>query len=322
MSGHVHVAVGVVRQPDGRVLVARRASHRHQGGRWEFPGGKLEPGEEVRAGLARELDEELGIRPLEMRPLIRIPWHYPDRTVLLDTWEVRRFKGTPHGREDQPLRWVDPRDLPRYRFPDANGAIVAAAMLPETYLVTPDTTAEQVSAFLARLQQCMAAGARLVQLRVPGVSEPVRRRLATDAVALAREYGSRLLINGDVALARQLGAGVHLPAACLDALGERPLPDGQLVAASCHDDRELRRAVALDVDFAVLGPVRPTPSHPDRAPLGDDGFRRLIADVPVPVYALGGLGPEDLPQMREYRAQGVAAIRGLWGTQPARPDST
>ena len=308
----IHVAVGVIRKPDGRVLITRRAEDSHQGGRWEFPGGKVEPGEELVTALTRELHEELGIRPLDPRPLLRIHWHYPEKAVLLDTWEIRRFQGNPEPREQQPLRWVAPQDLPRYRFPDANGPIVTAAMLPETYLITPDVTEAREAAFLRRLKQRLAEGARLVQLRLPSASAVQWRRLAGRSMALAAHYGARLLVNGDIDLARHLGCGVHLRAAQLETLDARPLPMGQLVAASCHDARELQRATALEADFAVLGPVRPTASHPGVDTLGERAFADLIADVPVPVYALGGLGAEDVSEFHALRAQGVAAIRGLW----------
>lgn len=309
----LHVAVGVIRQPDGRVLIARRAEGSHQGGRWEFPGGKVEAGETVRDALARELHEELGIQPLDVRPLIRVPWQYSDKSVLLDTWEVRRFAGTPSGREGQPLRWVPPRELIRYRFPAANRPITTAAALPETYLITPDLAdGERSSAFLDRLRRHMAAGAELVQLRLPGASATAWRRIAGEAALIAKEQGAQLLLNGDVALAQELKTGVHLPAAMVRGLGQRPLSGSALVGASCHDAGELAQAVALGADFAVLGPVRPTASHPDATPLGEARFHALVADVPIPVYALGGLGPGDLPQLHCCRAQGVAAIRGLW----------
>ncbi|MFV8835934.1 Nudix family hydrolase [Aquisalimonas sp.] len=312
-SAQTHVAVGVIRLPDGRVLIARRAEDSHQGGRWEFPGGKVEAGETVRDALARELHEELGIQPLEVRPLIRVPWQYADKSVLLDTWEVRRFAGTPSGREGQPLRWVPPRELNRYRFPAANGPITTAASLPETYLITPDLAdGERSSAFLERLRRHMAAGAGLIQLRLPGASATVWRRVAGESALMAREQGVQLLLNGDVALARELKTGVHLPAAMLHELDRRPLASSSLVAASCHDANELARAVSLGADFAVLGPVRPTASHPDATPLGEARFQELVADVPIPVYALGGLGADDLAQLHACRAQGVAAIRGLW----------
>jgi 8-oxo-dGTP diphosphatase len=108
----VHVAAAVIRGVDGRILIARRADSQHQGGLWEFPGGKVEEGEAVDVALARELNEELGIVVTAARPLIKIKHDYPDKQVLLDVWEVSGFTGEPHGAEGQPLAWVTARDLP------------------------------------------------------------------------------------------------------------------------------------------------------------------------------------------------------------------
>ena len=96
----------------GRVLIAQRPPGKHLAGGWEFPGGKLEPGEERLAGLARELREELGIRiEAPARPLIRVRHAYPSRDVLLDMWVVRSFAGEPQGLDGQALRWCATRTL-------------------------------------------------------------------------------------------------------------------------------------------------------------------------------------------------------------------
>jgi 8-oxo-dGTP diphosphatase len=134
----VHVAAAVIRDGSGQILIARRADTQHQGGLWEFPGGKVEADESVEAALARELHEELGIVVGATRPLIKVRHDYPDKQVLLDVWEVSAFTGEPHGAEGQPLAWVSPRDLSDYEFPAANQPIVAAAKLPAQYLITPD----------------------------------------------------------------------------------------------------------------------------------------------------------------------------------------
>ena len=123
----VHVAAAVIRGVDGRILIARRADTQHQGGLWEFPGGKVEAGESVEAALGRELKEELGIVVEAARPLIQVQHDYPDKQVLLDVWEVSAFTGEPHGAEGQPLAWVAQRELADYAFPAANQPIVAAA---------------------------------------------------------------------------------------------------------------------------------------------------------------------------------------------------
>lgn len=112
------------------MLVALRAAHRHQGGRWEFPGGKLDAGESVEEALARELREELGIEVEAAEPLLVVHHDYADRRVLLDVWRVTRWCGEPQGREGQPLRWLAPAALDEADFPAANAPIVAALRYP------------------------------------------------------------------------------------------------------------------------------------------------------------------------------------------------
>lgn len=122
----VHVAVGVISDGANNILVSRRAEHLHQGGLWEFPGGKVESGEAVREALQRELSEELAIQVISCEPLLTIAHDYNDKAVLLDVWWVDAFQGEPHGREGQPLRWVDVTELKLLAFPAANVPIIAA----------------------------------------------------------------------------------------------------------------------------------------------------------------------------------------------------
>ena len=152
----VHVAAAVIRGVDGRILLARRADTQHQGGLWEFPGGKVEADESVATALSRELQEELGIQVTTARPLIKVQHDYPDKQVLLDVWEVSAFTGEPHGAEGQPLAWVAPRDLVNYEFPAANAPIVAAARLPAEYLITPGEL--ETPTLLRGIQKAIAGG--------------------------------------------------------------------------------------------------------------------------------------------------------------------
>jgi 8-oxo-dGTP diphosphatase len=122
----VHVAVGVISDGGTGILVARRAQAAHQGGLWEFPGGKVEAGETVQAALHRELLEELAIEVRRCEPLLSIEHDYADKSVLLDVWWIDAFDGEPHGREGQPLRWVDVTELGGLEFPAANVPIIAA----------------------------------------------------------------------------------------------------------------------------------------------------------------------------------------------------
>ena len=124
MAALIHVAVGVLTNASGRVLIARRGADLHQGGLWEFPGGKVEPGEDVRQALTRELLDELGIRVEASEPLLTVEHDYGDRRVALDTHRVSHWQGEPRGQEGQPLAWVLPSGLDDYEFPEANLAIV------------------------------------------------------------------------------------------------------------------------------------------------------------------------------------------------------
>jgi 8-oxo-dGTP diphosphatase len=308
----IRVAAAVIEDASGRILLARRPDRAHQGGLWEFPGGKVEPGEAIGEALRREIAEELGIEVLAHRPLIRIPHAYADRQVVLDVHRVTAYRGQPAGLEGQPLAWADPADLDRYAMPAADRPIVAAVRLPDTYLITPKP-AGGPDAFVATLRHALRGGVRLVQLRGPGLPRPVLEPYAAAAAAACRDAGARLLVGRDWRLAAAVGAdGVHLAASQLAVLAHRPLPRPFLVGASCHDAAELRRAEALDADFAVLSPVLPTRTHPDAAPLGWDRFAAWVEDAVLPVYALGGMTRELLEQAWQHGAQGVAGIRGLW----------
>lgn len=302
----IEVAAGVLADATGRVLMLQRLPGKHLAGLWEFPGGKLEPGETIAQALARELCEELGIEARAFEPVITVPWRYPEKTVRLHTLRVTAWQGAPRGVEGNPLRWIEPDAIDVADVPPADRAILAALRLPRAYVISrADGGLPPASGIATQV------AAPLVQLRMPGAA---RNRVRAAALRLLREDASlwaRLLVNGDIELARELGVGVHLRAAQLVELQRRPLPAAVWVGASCHDAGELRRAAELGVDFATLSPVRATPSHPDAAPLGWLRFAELVADAALPVLALGGLGVQDIDRARAVGAQGVAGIRAF-----------
>lgn len=317
MSGRglTHVVAGVMRDACGRILLARRTEGRDLAGLWEFPGGKVEPGESPEAALVRELHEELGIEARVGDALIRVPQQYPDKRLVLDVRQVE-FRGVPRGLDGQALAWVPPAKLASYPMPPADRPVVAALLQPDRYLVTPVPVDDR--AWLDALAQALERGVQRVQLRAPGL-EPARwARLAEQAVRLCREAGAGVLINGDIALAARLGAGVHLRSSQLHAPGMdallRPLRDGgQPLAASCHTVDDLARAEDLGCAFVVLGPVLPTATHPEAPGIGWDAFAAMRERVSLPIYAIGGLNVGDVAVARAHGAQGIAAIRGLWG---------
>jgi 8-oxo-dGTP diphosphatase len=295
------------------VLISRRHEQAHQGGLWEFPGGKLEPGETVLAGLARELREELGIRLLRSDPLIKITHHYADRCVLLDVHRVLQFAGEPRGMEGQPLRWQLPAAMRAVEFPAADRPIITALQLPDRYLITGGDPARPTE-FLQRLENALQQGLSLVQLRAHALSDFAYNRLAEAAWGLCRRYRARLLLSRPGQLLTWAD-GVHMTRHQLAACQERPRLSGW-VGASCHDLHELRQAERLGLDYALLSPVQPTASHPGASPLGWQCFAQWVEAVNLPVYALGGLGLESLDRAKQSGAQGVAAISAWWGNQP------
>jgi len=308
----IHVMAGVLQDEQGRVLVTRRPDHTHQGGLWEFPGGKLEPGETPEEGLARELDEELGIQVFTSRPLIRVHHDYGDRHILLDVRRIGAHAGIPRGREGQPLAWLHPDAMDPARFPAADRPIITALRLPQLLLITgPDT--RDPDRFLARLGQAIRGGVRLVQLRAHDLDDPAYRTLAARAHPICVAGGARLLLNRNPGCVADCPrAGLHLRARHLADLTRRPGAPGELVGASCHDGADLARTAALGLDYALLSPVKATATHPGAHALGWSRFAALVDPIALPVYALGGLAPTDLSDAIRHGAQGIAAIRGLW----------
>jgi 8-oxo-dGTP diphosphatase len=307
----VHVVAGVIRDARGRILLARRTEGRDLSGLWEFPGGKVEPGETPEAALARELREELGVRAIVGAAIIDVPQRYPHKRLRLDVREIASWSGMPRGLDGQALAWVPPRKLVDYPMPPADRPVVAALLQPAEVLVTP-TPGTDDAVWLQGLRASIQAGVRRVQLRAPGIDAARWRALVANAAALCRESGVEALLNGDAALAREHGLGLHLRAGQLPAFDAAMRMPGTPLAASCHDAADLQRAAALGCDFVVLGAVLPTPSHPGVAGIGWAGFAALREDSDLPIYAIGGLGRGDLAAARAHGAQGIAAIRGLW----------
>ncbi|GAB3729444.1 Nudix family hydrolase [Luteimonas pelagia] len=307
----VDVVAGVITDPKGRILLARRTEGRDLAGLWEFPGGKREAGESAEGALARELHEELGIRIEPGEAVITVPHAYPHKRLRLDVRRVRSWQGIPRGHEGQALAWVPAHKLPDYAMPSADRPVVAALLHPDRYLVTPAPTGRG-KRWLSALERALGGGLKRIQLRPAGFDPARWPALAAEAVALCRRFGAQVLVNGDVGLADELGTGVHLRAAQLSEFDARPLPAGVPVAASCHDADELAAAARIGCDFAVLGPIEATASHPGTRGIGWDAFAALRERSDLPIYAIGGLAPGDIASARAHGAQGIAAIRGLW----------
>jgi 8-oxo-dGTP diphosphatase len=343
----LHVVAGVLRDDGGRVLLAQRPHGREHAGLWEFPGGKLEPGESALAALARELLEELGIELHEAAPLVSTTWPGSARAVRLDAWTVQRWTGTPEGLDGQGLAWVPLAELDRWTMPPADRPVVTALHLPDRYAITPEPGADHED-FCRQVERLLAGGIRLLQLRSKQLDDAALAPLARRCAALAERHGADLLLNSRPALAAQLDVGLHLDSASLhrwaaSAAGatrahtlESWLPRAACgrvestgidlatgatrpersvrgwLAASCHDPDELAMAARLGCDFATVSPVAATTSHPGAIPIGFQGLAQLVAVSAVPVYALGGMTPAQLDGVRAVGARGIAALGAFW----------
>lgn len=306
----VQVVAAVIFRADGRFLLAQRPAGKVYEGYWEFPGGKVEPGESAAAALTRELHEELGIEVTRAYPWITRRYVYAHATVDLNFYRVTKFEGEAHGRENQSLSWQSIEHIDVSPMLPANGPILSALSLPPVYAIT-NAGETGVAAAIQDVEQALVSGLKLIQVRETALETQARQQLAAAVLTRARAKGARVLINADVQMAQSLGAdGVHLKAAQLRLLGERP--GFALVAASCHDAEDLALASRLGVDFVVLGPVASTLSHPGASPLGWEAFAQLIKGCPLPVYALGGMAPEHLEQAWACGAHGIAMQRGAW----------
>jgi 8-oxo-dGTP diphosphatase len=309
----MHVMAAVMRDTDGRVLLAQRPDGKHLAGMWEFPGGKLEPGEAPLVALARELHEELGISLQHAEPLIRVPCHHGERELLLDTWQTGQWEGAPQSLEGQALQWLLPGRIDPAILAPADRAILQALRLPHSYQITPaEVSPDQRSIWFDRIGQAIEHGAQLVQLRLPLWPGELVRDLAPALLPLVRRHGAQLLLHGDIDGALALDIGVQLKSTQLVTLSERPLPLLQLVGANCHGAEDLAQAAGIGADFATLSPVAATPDHPQTPPLGWSRFHSLAEAAALPVYALGGMAPSHITQARQCSGQGVAGTREFW----------
>lgn len=307
----LEVSVGIITRDDGKVLLAERPPGKPMAGYWEFPGGKIEPGESAADALARELHEELHIDIENAFPWITRSYAYQHATAHLQLFRVTAWQGEPHGRENQRLSWQDPGNVDINPLLPANYAIMEALRLPTLYAIT-QAGKQGIEVFMERLQAALQNGVRLVQVREKDMDADTLRRFAAEVVRQCHAHGARVIINGDVALARKTGAdGVHLQTAQFMERDTPPVSD-MLWAASCHDRRELLKAAQLGADFAVLSPVLPTQSHPGAPTLGWDGFAEACRQLPMPVYALGGMKTGLLQEAIEHNAHGIAMLSGIW----------
>ena len=297
----IEVAAAVIERPDGSFLLAQRPPGKVYAGYWEFPGGKVEPGEQAEQALVRELHEEIGIEVEVAYPWITREYVYPHGHVRLNFFRVVSWKGEPHPREDQAIAWQALDGAMAAPMLPANAPVLAALALPHEYGIT-DASRMGIAPMLAALEKRLEQGLRLVQVREPGLDERARELFTTQVIGLAHRYGCKVLVKS----AHAGADGMHCTAADLMRMPVRP---AGIAAASCHTRDELECAMALAFDFAVVGPVL---EKRDVSPLGWERFAALIRGASIPVYAIGGVLPADMERAWRAGAHGIAMIRGSW----------
>ena len=306
----VDVAAAVLQKPDGTFLLAQRPKDKIWAGYWEFPGGKVEPGETPHHALVRELHEELGVEVETAYPWITRVFTYPHATVKLHFFRVTAWRGEPHPHEGQQFAWQSSSEVKVEPMLPANAPVLRALSLPPLYAIS-NVKELGVEEFLRRLEAALGNGLKLVQLREKDLGRGALRDLALCMLPLLRAHDAKLLLNGDIDLANEIGAdGVQLTATQLVNLSERP--DVDWCAASCHDAEELYRAAQLGCDLALLSPVLPTQSHPGAPALGWEKFAAIAAESSIPVYALGGLQSADMETAWRHGAHGISLLRQAW----------
>jgi 8-oxo-dGTP diphosphatase len=229
--------------------------------------------------------------------------------VQLSVFAVTRFSGEAAGREGQAIKWVNKDELSHFDFPAANRPIISAARLPSYYAILDDANENDL---LDRLSVLLNQNIKLIQARFKHLSQMAAIGFLEQANPLCRQHKATLLLNSTCAATGIKTDGIHLTSRHLRALDKRP--EGiEWLAASCHNLEELLHAQSIGVDFAVLAPVLPTPTHPEAKVLGWERFASLVSQLNFPVYALGGMTRADLNQAQHQGGQGIAAIRAFLG---------
>ena len=311
----VHVAVAVIQNSHGQYFIAKRPLESHQGGLWEFPGGKVENNETIVEALKRELFEEIGITLVHASPLIQIHHNYSDKSVLLDVWCIDEFTGKAFGKEGQETCWINKSELSLYDFPAANLPIIKAIQLPDKYMITGEF--EDEKELLTRVQSGLKNGIKLIQFRAHYLSEDNYFNYAEKIYAICEKENTILLLNTSFEnykkyKAHQFSHGLHLTTKEIESFSSELLENNLLIATSIHNQDELLIAENSNVDFVVLSPVNKTRSHPNATPLGWGAFKQLTMKAHIPVYALGGMQEQDLKKSKDNGAQGIAAIGEFW----------
>ncbi len=325
----LNVSAGMLIRADGHILVAQRPEGKSWAGWWELPGGKIEPGETSNQALERELKEELGINIQKYYPWVTLKYEYPKTIAHLNFFRVTRWINEPTGIEGQQLAWIAPGQN------HTIGPLLPATIpplewiqIPDKYLITDIRKYENLDTYIAQLKNALLSGVRMVQFREPEliINEPDQTKVYKtfqSVNSICNRLGAICIINSCHSLNWwKEASGVQLKAEhahnqdYINQINKIKRSGKFLVGASVHNLAQIHRAQEIEANFAVIGHVLPTPSHPGTAPIGWHGFRQIAIDAGLPVFAIGGQSIQTYNTAMQNGAHGIAAIRGLLHDAP------
>lgn len=311
----IDVAVAVVFNAAGQVLWGRRPEGKPYAGYWEFPGGKVEPGETVWQALVRELKEELDLTALEGGPWFQIEHDYEHANVRLHLYRVWRFEGTPKPLEQQHFTWASLNSSELSPILPATEPLLPKLAQPAVMALSHYETGFQTCA--DRLERALLITDQpvYVQFREKSLEGDLLIQAFEHCYSLCQKTGQTMLLNSDTWVRLK----VHLDdLPCPLHLTQAHLMSGQFQALQCagasvHDEASLKKAFDRGLDYAVLGAVKATASHPGQAGLSWPGFLNIAGEARLPVFAIGGLGIEDMRIAQTHGAHGVAMLSRFTG---------
>ncbi len=307
---HLNVSVGVLINPNKKILLAQRPESRTWSGWWEFPGGKLEKNEVPEEALARELKEEINIDVLNCEKWVTRNYLYEEYSVTLYFFKVTEWYGQITAKENQKLLWINPYEVNKSTILPPNLFILNALSLPTQYGITNMSETPKEIFFIQLLKQ-LEQGLKMIQIREKNLTLRELKKITLEIVKICKPFSAKVILNSSIELANDVNAnGVHLNAIELKKFNKKS--KNIIVSASCHSEEEVKIAQDKDIDFVVLSPVKRTISHPEGVALGWDNFLNITNSYDIPIYALGGMKKIDINNALDSGAIGIASQRDIW----------
>ncbi|HEY1057890.1 MAG TPA: Nudix family hydrolase [Limnobacter sp.] len=319
----IDVAVAVVFNHRGQVLWGCRPEGKPYAGYWEFPGGKVEPGETVWQALVRELREELDIECLAGGRWFIVEHDYEHAHVRLHLYRVWTYRGEPKSLEGQQFAWASLNDSDFSPILPATAPLLPVLAQPRLMVLTDfhanfEACAQRLRKGLSEVNEPV-----FLQFREPGLCGGALVKAFEQVQSLAQQFPHcSLLIHSATRQALMVAVAdglldaatvaahpVHLTEEHLHSLDTNQSASFTAWGASVHSEESLDKAHALGLRYAVLGAVKETPSHPGQDGLGWDGFDAMTEQARLPVFAIGGLAMEDMHEACAHGAHGIAMMR-------------